>query len=249
MEERVHQRTAMLSAANDALRVLAVSVQGAQEDERRRVARELHDDLGQRLAALKLSMHLFEQELRRDSPPSLGRLEVLVGDVDRMIAEVRRISYNLRPLALDDYGLSVALEMLCKEFQRVYNVATNLRVNGSAGDLHDGQLDIALYRVAQGALSNVAKHAAAHTVNIFMDREDNHVVLSVEDDGRGFELASLRNRRDVYSGLGLIGMRERSEMLGGTFTIGSEPERGTRVTVRIPISNAHGNQEDSYPDR
>jgi signal transduction histidine kinase len=240
MEERVHERTALLSNANDSLRVLAASVQSAQEDERRRVARELHDDLGQRLAALKLNMQVFEQELHRDTPSTLARLHGLVGDVDQMIAEVRRISYNLRPLALDDYGLSVAMEMLCKEFERVYKVPTNLRMNGAAGDLHDEQLDIALYRMAQGALSNVARHAAAHAVDVSMSREDGHVILSVEDDGRGFDLASLRKRRDVYSGLGLIGMRERSEMLGGTFSIKSEPEHGTRILVRIPVKGANG---------
>ncbi|HKW12909.1 MAG TPA: MASE1 domain-containing protein [Candidatus Krumholzibacteria bacterium] len=248
MEERVRERTAMLSTANEALRVLAASVQGAQEDERRRVARELHDDLGQRLAALKLGMHLLEQELHQDGAPSRARLNVLVGDVDRTIAEVRRISYNLRPLALDDYGLSVAMDMLCKEFERVYGVAIKLQVNGSAGELHDDQLDIALYRVAQGALSNVAKHAAARTVDVSMTRENNHVVLSVQDDGRGFDLTSLRKRRDVYSGMGLIGMRERSEMLGGTFSIMSEPDHGTRVQVRIPLPDAHSHPESPPSD-
>jgi signal transduction histidine kinase len=174
---------------------------------------------------------------------------VLVGDVDRIISEVRRLSYNLRPLALDDFGLSVALEMLCSDFKRVYNVDTTLRVKGSAGDLHDDQLDIALYRVAQGALSNVAKHAAATSVDVSMSRDDDHVVLSVKDDGRGFDMASLRKQRDVYSGLGLIGMRERSEMLGGTFSITSKPDHGTRVQVRIPMSHAHNHQEDSNSDR
>jgi signal transduction histidine kinase len=103
MEQRVNERTAMLATANQSLRVLASSVQGAQEEERRRVARELHDDLAQRLAALKMNMQMFEQELRGDVRPSVSRLSVLVDDVDRMIAEVRRISYNLRPLALDDF--------------------------------------------------------------------------------------------------------------------------------------------------
>jgi signal transduction histidine kinase len=249
MEERVKQRTALLASANEALRILAASVQGAQEEERKRVSRELHYDLGQRLAALKLGMHLFEQELRQDGAPSRARLGVLVGDVDRIIAEVRRLSYNLRPLALDDFGLSVALEMLCRDFERVYTVDIRLQVNGSAGDLHDDQLDIALYRVAQGALSNVAKHAAATTVDVSMSRDGDHVILAVEDDGRGFDMASLSRRRDVYSGLGLIGMRERSEMLGGTLSITSKPGHGTRVQVRIPVSRAHHHPEDSNSAR
>jgi signal transduction histidine kinase len=274
MEQRVHERTALLSTANDALRVeiaerhaaearamaaerergdqmraLAAFVQAAQEEERRRVARELHDDLGQRLSALKLTIHVFEHELRGGVLPGIGRLKSLVEDVDRMITEVRRISYNLRPLALDDFGLPVALEMLCKEFERVYNVSTNLRVNGSTGVPNDEQIDIALYRVAQGALSNVAKHAGASTATVSMTRGDGSVVLSVEDDGRGFDIAMLRKRREGHSGLGVIGMRERSELLGGTFSITSVPDRGTRVQVEIPVSNANAGQKDSNTHR
>jgi len=236
----------------DNLRAFAASVQQAQEDERLRVSRELHDDLGQRLAALKLNMQMFEQELNGTLPPRTARVSNLVGDVDRMIAEVRRLSYNLRPLALDDFGLSVALEMLCKEFERVYNVSTQLRVEGSAGDLHDEQVDIALYRIAQGALSNVAKHAAANQVSILMARSDHTVVLSVEDDGRGFDMASLPKRRDLYSGLGLIGMRERSEILGGSFLIASKPDHGTRIQVQIPITGSSyedHSQENTNSDR
>lgn len=236
----------------DNLRAFAASVQEAQEDERLRVSRELHDDLGQRLAALKMNMQMFEQELNGKLPPRTARVNMLVGDVDRMIAEVRRLSYNLRPLALDDYGLSVALDMLCKEFQGVYNVATSLRVEGSAGDLHDEQLDIALYRIAQGALSNVAKHAAATNVSILMTRNDHTVVLSVEDDGRGFDMTSLNQRREIHSGLGLIGMRERSQILGGTFTIASRPDQGTRIQVQIPItasSPEDARQENTSSDR
>jgi two-component system sensor histidine kinase DegS len=155
-----------------------------------------------------------------------------------MIAEVRRISYNLRPLALDDYGLSVALRCCARSSKPCTKCP---RICGSTiqpETFTTSSLDIALYRVAQGALSNVAKHAAAHTVSVSMSREDGHVILSVEDDGRGFDLSSLRKRRDVYSGLGLIGMRERSEMLGGTFSIKSEPEHGTRILVRIPVKSA-----------
>jgi PAS domain S-box-containing protein len=236
----------------DNLRAFAASVQGAQEEERQRVSRELHDDLGQRLAALKLKMQMFEQELSGNLPPRTTRIDNIVGDVDRMITEVRRLSYNLRPLALDDYGLSVALEMLCKEFEKVYNVTVRLQVDGAAGELHDEQLDIALYRIAQGALSNVAKHAAATNVDILMTRNDHTVVLSVEDDGRGFDMASLHQRRDIYSGLGLIGMRERSEILGGSFAIASKPEHGTRIQVQIPITGSpheSRRQENTNSDR
>ena len=178
----------------------------------------------------------FRIDLVRGDIVSLARLEHLVGDVDRMIAEVRRLSYNLRPLALDDFGLTVALKMLCREFEKLYDVKTELRVNEGLPPLQDTQVDIAVYRVAQNALANVARHADARHVSVDLFPRDGSVVLAVEDDGRGFDVSSLRSKRDGKSGgLGLIGMRERSEMLGGTFTIQSRPEQGTRVEVQIPL--------------
>lgn len=261
LERRVEDRTVLLSTANqalrdeiversllearlvaaerqrgDSMRDLAASVQGAQEDERQRVARELHDDLGQRLAALKLKMQVFEQELAKNSAPHLERLNQLVGDVDRTIAEVRRLSYNLRPVALDDFGLTVALEMLCKDFEKVYNIKAHLRVEGSVPWSRVGQIDIALYRVAQGALANVAKHSGAHNVWVSMHNNEQVAILSVADDGRGFEVPDLQRTRDSRTGLGLIGMRERAELLGGSFAIKSGTVGGTQVEVLMPIA-------------
>ena len=224
----------------DAMRDMAAFVQAAQEEERQRVSRELHDDLGQRLAALKMTMQVFEQDVERKNDPYRARLHTLVTDVDRMIVEVRRLSYNLRPLALDDFGLTVALEMLCKEFERVYSVRAQLVVSESLPSFRDPQVDIALYRIAQGALSNVARHADARNVSVRLASEDGSVGLSVADDGRGFEVRSPGRRRDGRSSLGLVGMRERSELLGGTFHIESHPDRGTTVRVRIPVTSGGG---------
>ncbi len=221
----------------DAMRDMAAFVQGAQEEERQRVSRELHDDFGQRLAALKMNMQLFEQEVSHKSDPYRTRLRSLVTDVDRMIAEVRRLSYNLRPLVLDDFGLTVALEMLCKEFERLYTVKTTLEVGESLPAFRDPQVDIALYRIAQGALANVATHADARHVSIRLADGDASVKLSVEDDGRGFDATSPGRKRDGRSGLGLVGMRERSELLGGSFHIQAKVGEGTKVEVRIPVSS------------
>jgi PAS domain S-box-containing protein len=219
----------------DSMRDLAAFVQGAQEEERRRVARELHDDLGQRLAALKLSMQLLENDVMQSNEPYQARLHTLVTDVDRMIAEVRRLSYNLRPLALDDFGLTVALEMLCREIDRLYGVKTKLSVSDSLPPFGDSHVDIALYRIAQGAMSNVARHAGASQASIDLFERDGAVVMSVVDDGRGFDTATLRIKRTGPSGLGLIGIRERAEMLGGTFKLTSRPGEGTRLDVEIPV--------------
>jgi PAS domain S-box-containing protein len=226
----------------DTMRDLAAFVQGAQEEERQRVARELHDDLGQRLAALKLNMQVFEQEVSPRSDAYRARLHTLVTDVDRMIAEVRRLSYNLRPLALDDFGLTVALEMLCKDFERVYKVRTRLYVGETLPQYRAPQVDIALYRIAQGALSNVARHADAHHVMMRLVNGNQSVGLSIEDDGRGFDAKSPGRKRDARSGLGLMGMRERSELLGGLFHIESQIYEGTKVEVRIPVSAVAGEE-------
>jgi PAS domain S-box-containing protein len=222
----------------DDMRELAAAVQGAQEEERRRVALELHDDLGQRLAAFKLNVHFLEQGLTGATADDAQRMNKLKDDLDDMIGAVRELSHNLRPLALDDFGLTVALEMLCKEFEKGNTIETHLDVSASVRSIKHPQLDIALYRIAQGALTNVARHAAASKVSIQLSDRDHHVVLSVEDDGRGFDLTELRARRDVRSGMGLRGMRERAELLGGAFEVESTPQQGTKIQVRIPVPQA-----------
>jgi PAS domain S-box-containing protein len=229
------------------LRDFAVSVQGAQEEERRRIARELHDDLGQRLTGLKLGLQVLEEDIPRGNRKQTERLERLMHEIDRMIAEIRRLSYNLRPAALDDFGLVVALQMLCKEFEKVYRIGTKFHEGEPPGRIHDSAVDIAVYRIAQEALANVARHSGATAVSVRLSRDGDEIGLAVEDNGRGFDVDAIRGRNRAGRGLGLVGMRERSELLGGTFEVESGPGQGTRIRVRLPLSQkSDGTNQDTH---
>lgn len=218
------------------LRDFAISVQRAQEDERRRIARELHDELGQRLTGLKLSLQVIEEDIPVGEKNPTSRLRRLGEEVDRMIVEVRRLSYNLRPAALDDFGLVAALQMLCKEFQKVHRVRTQFRTNEPEEARHGAHVDIAIYRIAQEALANVAKHAQATTVSVRLSRQDSAVAVVVEDNGSGFDVDAVREGRKQGSGLGLVSMMERSQLLGGTFRVQSNPRGGTKVEAELPLA-------------
>jgi PAS domain S-box-containing protein len=218
------------------LRDFAVSVQRAQEEERRRIARELHDELGQRLTGLKLSLQVIEEDTPESDRNPTNRLRRLGEEVDRMIVEVRRLSYNLRPAALDDFGVVAALQMLCKEFQKVHKVRTQFRTNEPEEARHGTHVEIAIYRIAQEALANVAKHAKATTVSVRLSRHETAVAVVVEDNGRGFDVDAVRAGRKQGSGLGLVSMMERSQLLGGTFRVQSTIRGGTKVEAELPLS-------------
>jgi signal transduction histidine kinase len=264
LEQRVAERTEALSRLNEALRVeidergraerelaeiarrrsedlrdFAVSVQRAQEDERRRIARELHDDLGQRLSGLKLSLQVLEDDVVEGGMMPASRLQELGRDLDKMIVEVRRLSYNLRPAALDDFGPIAALQTLCNQFEKTHKVRTRFQANEPDDTRHGAHVEIALYRIAQEALSNVAKHARATTVSVQLTRHDSAIAVIVEDDGCGFDVNAIRAERKQGAGLGLVGMMERSQLLGGTFRVESTLRGGTRIEAHLPLDNSH----------
>lgn len=246
IEERVRAETQLADSARrrqDDLRSFALEVQRAQEDERRRVSRELHDGLGQRLTALKMGLQLLEDDATDKGGAPSTQLEQLSRDIDQMIVEVRRLSYNLRPAALDDFGLVAAIELLCKDFAKVHRV--DLRFEpGVRGAAHDPHVDIAIYRIVQEALSNVAKHAAASRVKVDLQEYDASIVVMVEDDGRGFDPGDLRAQGDD-SGLGLVGMMERTQLLGGRFEVRASVGGGTRIEAELPLRLAkeHDNEQ------
>ena len=164
-----------------------------------------------------------------------------------MIADVRRMSANLRPTVLDDFGLTTALEMLARQFENLHNIPINLDVDKSPPMGLEPQTEIDLYRIAQEALSNAAKHAQASRVAMVLHENNETVMLQISDNGKGFSLIEPAARKDTLSGLGLISMRERTELHGGDFAIESEPGRGTTVTVTIPLHLATRNNEENAP--
>ena len=228
------------------LRRFAFSVQQAQEEERRRISRELHDDLGQRLTGLKLKIEVLGEDVPECAVIVTEGLEQVKKGINALLMEVRRISSNLRPSVLDDFGMVAAVRLLCKEFEGSSKIGVRFR--GSAVRCGNKDAEIALYRIVQEALSNVSRHAKARSVAVNLAQHGDRIRLVVEDDGRGVDLAR-RNGNGERKGLGLIGMNERMQLLGGSVQISSSPGHGMRVQVEIPASINGKDEENQNPDR
>lgn len=231
------------------LRHFAASVQRAQEEERGRISRELHDDLCQRLSGMKLTAEVIADQIRPENKKVNRRLRDFAGELDRAISEVRRISSNLRPSVLDDFGLVIALKILCREFESLHNVRTSFEMGNSNPRHLDPNIEIAVYRIAQEALSNIAKHAKASTAALHLLHHDASLRLIVEDDGDGFSGTQALRPREPGHGFGLISMRERTELLGGRFEVDSAPRKGTTVSVTIPLGELTDNEENANSHR
>lgn len=227
-------REAELQRSAD-LRRFAVSVQRAQEDERQRISRELHDDVCQRLAGMKLRAEVLEGEVLPANKQVSKGLRDFTKELDQTIVEVRRLSSNLRPSVLDDFGLITALRLLCKDFEKLHSIVTTFRAGESTRNAFDPDVEIALYRIAQESFSNIAKHADASHLVLSLQQENNVVSLIVKDDGRGFNDEDVTRSRSDSHGLGLISMRERANLLGGAFHLDSTVGKGTTITVTIPL--------------
>ena len=215
LERRVEERTAQLQR-------LLGKVISAQEDERRRVARELHDETSQLLAALSMATHAGASS---GSDPR----EIL----DRLQEGVHRLIVNLRPAVLDDLGLAAAINMLADTQLRRGGIAVRCELS----DLEHARLappiEIAVFRIVQEAILNIVRHSAATAVLIQGGVDDAHVWVEIEDDGKGFDPGAVQPDGESLRGVGLLGMRERAELLGGRLTIESAPGEGTRVKVEI----------------
>jgi two-component system sensor histidine kinase UhpB len=205
----------------------------ARESERKELARELHDRVGQNLTALKINIDMLQPALA-----SQGNAEVLarVADsaalLESTMDTIENVMSELRPPMLDDHGLAAALEWEARKFSKRTGIAVAVRVT----DLivrPAPQIEIALFRIAQEALNNVAKHAHARRVEIALEQANGGCVMFVQDDGIGFAGVEDASEKPKY-GLGLVTMRERAQAVGGHFAVQALPERGTRLTVRVP---------------
>lgn len=215
------------------LRSLSGRLERAREEERSRLARELHDELGQVLTSTKLDlMWLCDRVRQPGARPSLAlvnKLQSLAGLVELAIAAVQRITTDLKPAVLDHLGLEAALEWEATKFQGRTGIRCRLESKSARIDL-DQPRATALFRIAQESLTNVARHAHAGAVRLSLRKLKDRIVLEVQDNGRGMTERELKNPRAA----GLVGMRERARLLGGEFRILAAPGRGTRVIVSIP---------------
>jgi PAS domain S-box-containing protein len=210
------------------LRRLSASMVQAREDERRRIARELHDELGQRLTALKMELSSLDGQAA--GAARSRRIDAMLEMVDDTVATVRRIATELRPLMLDDLGLNAAIEWLAEGWARRMGVKMSLKL-GAADPAIDDAASIALYRMVQEALTNIARHARATEVGIEVQESSGELLMTVQDNGVGFDATSMFREGSH----GLLGIRERALMLGGELEIGNAPGGGGRVTVRLPL--------------
>jgi signal transduction histidine kinase len=215
--------------SNRQLHLLSQRLMKAQEEERLHLSRELHDESSQLLAALTMQLGLLERD-SHNSQIVNQRVAELKGTIDRIQDNLHQLAVNLRPASLDHLGLVTALEQSVAEFGRQYHIATDFEAVGMLEKRLPIETEAALFRIVQESLTNVALHAQASRVDVLLGRRERHVVVTIEDDGVGFTPSSSA----MENNLGLFGMRERIEMLGGQFTVESSPGRGTTVRVEVP---------------
>lgn len=204
-------------------------VVSAQEEERQRLSRELHDGAGQMLASLLVHLKLIEKA--EDLSQARERIPQLRELIVTTLEETRRLAVDLRPAGLDDQGLAGALEWHARSFEQTTGISVDVAVDGPDWRLAR-PVEMQLYRIVQEMLANVSKHSRASRVDLKLSREGDTVRLLVEDDGIGFDTAAATARPG--SGLGLVTMRERAALLGGTFHLRSTPGRGTSIEIAIP---------------
>jgi PAS domain S-box-containing protein len=219
-----------LRNSGEQLRDVAARVEAAREEERARVAREIHDELGQALTALKLDLSWVRSKTRMSKMRQ--RMESMIGQVDETIERVRRIASELRPAVLDDLGLVAAIEWQVAQFRKRTNIRTRI-VSNTDGLSLPPEASSTVFRVVQEALTNIIRHAKATTVRVTLDYKPYVLEISIVDNGIGFKRSA---QRDLKS-LGIVGMKERVTRLGGQFNIFSEPGKGTRLDILIPTAN------------
>ncbi|TKJ31281.1 MAG: hypothetical protein CEE40_01885 [Chloroflexi bacterium B3_Chlor] len=220
------------------LQLLSAQLIRAQEEERKRISQELHDEMGQALTAMSINLAAIEKELSPDLASALGqRLAETNGLIAQTLDQMRDLALDLRPSMLDDLGLVPTLRWYLKRYAERLGVD----VEFEAIDLEDrlpAEMETVLYRTVQEALTNVARHAHASRVDVRLKRGDSTVTVSIEDDGQGFEVEKVGERELQQRGAGLLGIRERVASLGGSFSIHSAEGQGTQLSIEIPLQRS-----------
>ncbi|MDL2355032.1 MAG: PAS domain-containing sensor histidine kinase [Pseudomonadota bacterium] len=225
-----HEVQEKLSRSHAQLRQLSAALQTIREEERTHIARELHDDLGQLLASLRMDLALLQRHGVGSGSDGVRLIEVMEQNLLTAITSLRRIATNLRPRALDEGGLFFALQGLRDDFVERYMIACTLYADEAELRLDDAA-STAIFRIVQEALTNIARHAQASNVTIILYRVDGEVLLTVRDDGRGIAAADMEKAES----LGLVGMRERVWAMDGEITISADESPGTRIDIVLPL--------------
>jgi PAS domain S-box-containing protein len=221
-----------LRASREQLRILLAHLQFVREEERTRISREIHDELGQSLTALKMDLSWLVKRLDKDQKQLCDKARLMSKLIDMNIQTVKRISTELRPGLLDDLGIAAALEWQAEEFQERTGIQCDITVKPEDISL-DRNRSTTIFRIFQETLTNVVRHAAATKVRIDLKQNGIDLVLQVKDNGKGITEKQISNPKSI----GLIGMKERVTFLGGRLRITGEKNRGTTVTVSIPMND------------
>jgi len=235
LEQRVRERTAELAKANETLRQLSVRLLSAQEEERKRIAGEIHDTLGACLSAIKFKVESVFQGITKTPNAPIESLAAIIPVIQEGVEECRRIQLDLRPSMLDDLGLLPTLSWFCRRFQTIYSgIRVDQEVTIEESEV-PVSLKIVIYRVIQETMNNSAKHSKANRLRLCLLKMDGRINLMVEDNGQGFDLEKVLGSENTKRGLGLTNMRERIELSGGFFEIESAKGKGTVVRGWWPV--------------
>jgi signal transduction histidine kinase len=244
LERRVAERTlevqtlyAELQRKEELRGRLLENVISAQEDERKRIARELHDETGQALTGIFMSLEVAQNALEREPAAASQRLETAKMLAGQSIAAIRRLVVDLRPAALDDLGLAPAIRAFAGARLEEKGIHLVMQVAGLSNRL-DPSLETSLFRVAQEAVTNIVRHSDASSARIELRRHNGCVSLLVKDNGQGFNIREIRESSDPARALGLAGMEERVSLLGGQLTVRSRPGKGTVVRAKVPTQES-----------
>jgi PAS domain S-box-containing protein len=247
LEIKVRERTNELENSNELLRVEVTSrtqsektrvallrkIVRTQEDERKRIARDIHDHIGQSMTGLQLKLQILLDKYEKDSEltDEITRVKAIANQID---SEVDFLAWELRPSVLDDLGFPAAIKQFLEDWSKQFNIPAEFNQKGLDGKHLLPEIEINLYRIGQEALNNISKHAKATNVSAILERRNGTVSLIIEDDGTGFEPSEKAIVTEDDRGMGLIGMKERAELVSGTVEIESSIGNGTTVYVRVP---------------
>lgn len=215
-------------------RIRSLSMLEAQENERRRISRELHDGLGQLLSAAKLNFGMIDFMNNNNREKTADIVKQVDSIISKAIVEARRIAHDLRPTTLDDFGLIPALRILCQEFSKITGIKVKFQVSPTLERI-DPKVEIAIYRIIQESFNNISKYAEATEVSLDLHRKENQVYVRVKDNGKGFDSENIVKNKKAGSGFGLLNMKERAELIGGKVEIISSPGNGTELLLEINL--------------
>ncbi len=242
--EAFNSMTEQLRRKEDERRQLMTRIMAAHEDERKRIARELHDEAGQALTSLLLGLKHLEDGCTVSSHRSeVARLRALTAE---MLDLMRDMALELRPSTLDDLGLVAALQRYAAEYGQKHQLEVDFHAGSFGGASLVPEAETALYRIAQEALTNVLRHSHADSVSVLLERRNGLAILVVEDDGEGFDVSAMKGK-SPSARLGILGMEERAGLVGGHVTIESRPQGGTALFAEVPLKgNGDGPDQDLH---